>query len=196
MSRDTLNIIYDKHTKFHINPALDETTNNQLVSFLNALKTENNIFWTFEPQLGAIIINENTQITNCDIFDQLITIYHWLYNRGYCLKGSTCYRIDNFIEYISTDTLISHYILFDKININHIIMSDAKNKLLTQLKKSNKKKKKKNNEKIIRGELQIAKNRIKFLTKANMFLWQVCEVISCITFSSFLFYIAIEHECV
>ena len=144
MSQDIINkqIFYDKSTKFNIIPSLDNEMINEFVTYMETFHHNHNddtFFWVFDQNIGAIIINETTNTVEDDIFNQLITIYYWLYKKGHHLEGSTYYRTNNLIEYICMDSMISHYILFDEINIyNEMLMYNSKNKLLTQLNSQNK----------------------------------------------------------
>ena len=193
-------IFYDKYTKFTIKPDIDSVTVNCLIEFIDS---QDNFFWTFNRKLQAITIDDNTLIACYNIFEQLLMIYFWLQSKGYHLEGHAHYRTNNLIEFISMDTMISHYILFSGINddqpIDKKLLYLSKNKLLSEL--SNNKKKLKNswpNEndifdtnqdnkiQILEKRLVVAENQIKKLNQKinnkKYLFWRVCGVCTIISF--------------
>lgn len=144
-------IYYDKMAKFNIYPQLTNSVIIELTKYLECMNTTNDIndglfitntnFWSIDAEKNAIIVNEYTNTVKSNIYNQLIKIGYWLYFKEYTLKGITYYRINNMVECIVADNIISHYILFDNnTNINsddELMMFDSKQKLQTAMKLNN-----------------------------------------------------------
>ena len=122
-------VFFKKNARFTIIPKLDDDdeTFNQFNIFLCSFKQ---FFWTCDAKY--ITVNDNN-LTEKDIFNQLLSITFWLFNKKYRLKGSFYCWINNVIEYIHMDGLsknIEHIILYDDIRIPYSIMNPCKlNKL-------------------------------------------------------------------
>ena len=131
----TKHLYYDKHTKFQINPVISKSDIVDLNQYITDMPQNDNFFWNYDSDTNTIIINNNNKMVEDNIFAQLINIYHWLHQKGYRLTGSTFYRTNDFIEYISIDDIISRYIFFDEINLHHNnLLVATKNKIIAKLK--------------------------------------------------------------
>ena len=217
-------IFYDKYTKFCVNPSMNKKMSNEFINYVNFIHRNNNFFfWTFDSNSDTIVINENIQVVKDNIFDQLMVIYHWLYQRGYKLEGSTYYRTNNLIEYISMDTIISHYTLFDEIDRHYrILMTNSKKKMLSEINSHNKlkllklynkwpvkkfrKTKQKNFKvnnlrqkdrkaiKLMKKKLTNTESQIKTLIMENNFFLKTCGLISCFTIGIYLILSTIQYN--
>lgn len=110
-------VYYPINTKFKIIPNPDIYFEN----YLDNLKREHglSLFWAYNKSNHCLVVNENTMVTESDIFYQFNAIAFWLFSRGYTLDGSFYYRIQNMIGYIQTfknDKNILHYTIFDESN--------------------------------------------------------------------------------
>jgi len=127
-------ILYQKNKEFIIVPTMTKQNTIEFDNFVKTLKNKYQstsicngkkiadcFFWDFNKTNNSIIINETTNITENDIFNQLTTLIFWLFDKNYLLKGSFLFKTGNIIEYIATDGItkfITHYVLTDEINID------------------------------------------------------------------------------
>lgn len=155
-------IMYNNEDYFQIVPELKEQdidayrqyfdyvklmTNSQDISSMDTKFTADNndyFFWTIDYENSKIISNNATSVVYNNIINQLAKVLHWIFENGYSVIGSYCYRLGFTIGYISVDNgkkMINHNILLDKINIDEIddhpnsiiqenLMHAAKNNIL------------------------------------------------------------------
>ncbi|BCS83377.1 hypothetical protein QLL95_gp0746 [Cotonvirus japonicus] len=141
-------IIYERDVHFVIVPTLCNETVKMIHDFINTLKYThaefyhtNCFFWKFDKEKNSIVVDNDINIVENNIFDQLVTISYWLYDRKFKLQGTFYCRTENIIEYISMDgftNLLVHHVLIDVIEDSIIdneenntinIMTNAKKKM-------------------------------------------------------------------
>lgn len=113
-------IMYDLKAKFNINPIMIEPDITLFNHFAKQLKyfncigyNKNLFFWWFDKYNNCIIVNPKSNCTGYDIFDQLCTMAHWLYNNNYNLRGTLSYQTENIIGTITANgNILHHYITF------------------------------------------------------------------------------------
>ena len=144
-------IFYDNTSKFIITPKIRESDIDAFNKHYEVLKKTsecdmgNFYFWRFDPISNSIIVNENTNLANNDVFNQFCSLSYWLFRRKYNLRGQFYCRFDNYIEYISVNgrnSAIVHHILIDNsaipknLNNSSDIMNNAIFKMKRYLKKN------------------------------------------------------------
>lgn len=195
-------ILYDKQTKFSINPKMDAVTANNLNIFMDTISTH--LFWSFDIINNCICINESNNCVHHDIFGQLLEIHKWLNKYGYTLTGSVYYRTENSIEFVTIDSIVSHYILYDPVDdlsVEPAEMFMAKNKLASKMEKMDSRSKGRLNGMWPRKNLLCGYtvdsvepkveiiNQTKFVKKnyyQKYIFWKICSLISCFTLASYM----------
>lgn len=123
-TKEIRKIYYDNTSKFVIHPRISKSDRIEFTNHLEKLKSnyKNDIgfinFWTYDVESNAIIIDENTDMVDNDIFSQFCSIAFWLFSKNYTLKGSFHCKFGKYIEYISSDgknSIISHCMLMDNV---------------------------------------------------------------------------------
>lgn len=130
-------LFYDRTSSFTIMPIFNEEDSKQFIIYIEKLRIKykmvNNCesyFWNYDVIGHRIIINENIDVVDEDIFNQLYLISRWLFNRGYNLDGICYLRMGNMIEKIEVryeNKLIIHQIMFDNFPY-HILTDNLVNK--------------------------------------------------------------------
>lgn len=147
-------IIYQKNARFKITPDLDIIHINKLHMYINELKlyyvgevgSAHLFFWKFNSNTHSIVIDPTTSDVSIDFRDQLVKIANWLFNYGFNLDGSFCFRKLDSIEYITiakSDTMIKHYVWVEKIDMEYIddvsteikLMIEAEEKIQSRMQK-------------------------------------------------------------
>lgn len=123
-------IFYEKDTEFKIIPKICEKDKRELDIYLRNIFHEETIkkyfYWTVQCDNSIIIVDETMEFTVNAIYQQLSVIACWLFENGFKISGSFCYRIGNIIEYISMngeDTFITHYVMIDKKKLEKFFMT-------------------------------------------------------------------------
>jgi hypothetical protein len=168
-------IFYEKEVKFYVVPNMIINDMFEFKKHILHIRTEYQIqyqkdcfFWDFDEKTNSIIVNENAYAIENDIFNQLILLTHWSFNKNYRIKGSYHSRTGNTIEYISmngNDTFICHHVLVDSDTTENIInidslTDDIGNRIITDAK--NKIKKHIDLQKIIKNNNRDDFNNVKF----------------------------------
>lgn len=136
-------IYYKKNTNFDISPTMnlnDVTKFRQYISFwqmeYKRIYIYDCYFWDYNESTNSIIINANNHAVEYDIFNQLMILIKWLFERNYHVEGSYYGRIGNFIEKITINSKINfliHHILYDRIKTTFrdptVILHDSKIKI-------------------------------------------------------------------
>lgn len=113
-------IFYEKDTEFKITPKICEKYKQELDVYLRQIYHDEIIkkyfCWTVNYDNSTIIVDETMEFPMNTIYQQLSVISCWLFENGFKILGSFCYRIGSIIEQISMngeDTCIIHYVMVD-----------------------------------------------------------------------------------
>ncbi len=213
-------IFYEKDAAFNIIPEINSEDSRQFRAYILELhKTYYDFyhcecfFWEYDDKNNSIIVNKKSQMVSDEILDQLKVIVQWLYDKKYRIEGSFHYRINNIIEYITSngnDKFFNHYLLFDDKKIDEYfennkmteeirtkIIIDAKNKIKKYTDISTQ-----TNESIypaLNKETMIVldsmhdriirlENKQKSQIKINNFIFKICSMIGLLTAGTFIYF--------
>lgn len=140
-------ILYRKDTYFNIFPKLKsedlvifkQFINNVKKTYISNQSTDKILpinyqaqntyfFWELDEEKNAIVVNDLTNSVENDIFNQLITLIYWLFQRKYHVKGTFFFQIGNLSEFILMSGMtnsISHHIVMD--NSSYQFLEDIEN---------------------------------------------------------------------
>jgi hypothetical protein len=136
-------LFYEIDAKFKIIPDMcqnDIKEFNVHIDYLKKTYSTDRIdcfFWKFDDNTNCIVINEDTDVVEHNIFNQILNMAIWLFNNDYYINGSFCCRTENIIEYILMDgktKFMIHNILLDTMDIADLpeeIIPDAKTKIFS-----------------------------------------------------------------
>ena len=213
MSKSEGRIFYENNVEFKILPSMANITEfrEYIINLKNTYMLDNSdrFFWEYNEINNSIIVNEKTDVVENNIFNQLIILILWLFEKNYSLSGSFCYRIGDKVEYISTDhnkKIVKHYILMDNLDMNEIssyekIMTETKNRMRQHIHEMESEHvdemgfSSENTNIILRTfqeRLVMIEKKIKFIMDRNdNFIWKFLVGITMVTAFSFLTYFAI-----
>jgi len=138
-------IIYQTGSKFKITPDLNTEATIEFNTHIDKLKIAseldtgipNAFFWKCHQ---STLTTDNTITTiTINFKDQLIKIADWLFDHGFALEGSFCFRTADSvetIEMIPQHRMIKHYVLVEKINSSDTeekILINGQNKIYSQI---------------------------------------------------------------
>ena len=123
-------IFYEKDVEFKITPKICEKCKPELDDHLRQIYCEEIIkkcfYWSINYENSTIVVDESMECTVNNIYQQLSIIACWLFENGFKILGSFCYRIGNVIEFISMndqDTTITHYVMVDTDRLENFFAS-------------------------------------------------------------------------
>ena len=184
-------IFYKKESYFIILPKL---TIDDLVEFkiftrmvkqTYNTKNEDCFFWLFDEFKNCILINDDTNIVENDIYSQLVTLVYWLFQKNYQVKGSFVCKIDNLTEVISIngiDNSVVHYTIMKDIQIDNCL-SESYIPYIVNHEESIKECKRIFTD--IQDRLSSVENKVKKIENMNQILWKICGIIGFFTAGSF-----------
>jgi hypothetical protein len=129
-------IIYQKGiSSFKIIPKLNDDMECKFIEYINHLKQNSfklsngisTFFWKYNSHTSSIDTNDDVESISVDFKDQLVKIISWLYNQGYTVEGSFCFRSYDAIEAIEVtinNKMIRNYILVENLNIWDTVHND------------------------------------------------------------------------
>jgi hypothetical protein len=143
----TNNVYYQRDANFVIIPNMNDIDVKKLLYHITQLKklyisdNSHSFFWKFDVKNNAIVIDETTAGISSDIHEQLSLISMWIFERNYHMCGEFLLKINKSIKYFYIDEqnkILNNIELFDDthVNIENIIMQDAKNKIDNYLNKN------------------------------------------------------------
>ena len=177
---DYKHIIYDKFAKFTINPKMNPKDvicfRNFIDSITSGFNYSNTFFWSYDKEQCCLIINNETEKAEADIFNQFVVLVFWLQEHKYKLSGSFNYQIDKLLGkiYVTNNQTIYHQIRFDSLNplskpneIKNIKQNDNVNKEIVTIKcKPN--------------------EDLKHIIKINKFIRSICTFIGLVSIGSLI----------